>query len=225
SASYNWQYKVEGSGRWYNMPSWTQGKKEFDIIPNTFLGEDAINKKIQFRIKSCQGYISDKRIYYDLRKSAPKIIRKSISQPKCYDSKGSVRLYFNRQLVSGDKISCVLYDKTKPAGGSADDTYYIPLFNENNITRFEEENGNYFIEIDGLTPSDNYLFEMIGFGVDKEYTDEDGNTIPTEDSKYEGFPYYTDGTAHSINISIDRPTPVDFSIDHHTDVICNGESN
>src|SRR5690606_4595066 len=89
----------------------------------------------------------------------------------------------------------------------------------------EEENGNYFIEIDGLAPSDNYLFEMIGFGVDKEYTDEDGNTIPTEDSKYEGFPYYTDGTAHSINISIDRPTPVDFSVLHHTDVLCFSESN
>ncbi|MDG3584166.1 T9SS type A sorting domain-containing protein [Galbibacter pacificus] len=225
NTSYNWQYRIEGEWEWRDMPYWTMGKKNFDIVPNEFLNEDAINKKIRFRIKSCQGYTSNDEIFYDLRKSAPKIIGKDITQPKCYDSNGSVKLYFNRQLDSGDKISYVISDKTKPAGDIGGKPYYTPLFNENNLTSFTEENGEYFIEIDGLVPSDHYFFEMIGFGEGTEYRDEEEVPIAIEDSEYNDFPYYTDGTNHSLDITIVRPTPVEFSITGYTDVVCNGEDN
>lgn len=234
SSVYYWQYAVGNptiESNWSDMPNYTFidgryssiiGRNSFSVVPNSFLEESDINKRIYFRIAPCNGITPTDLIYYDLRKSAPKIIGSSITGPECYDSNGSVRLYFNRQLVLGDKISYVLSDTSKVAGGSGGETYFIPIINENNITSFQEENGNYFIELNGVPPSDTYLFEMIGFGEDSQYQETNSLVV---DSKFEGKAYYTDGRDHSTDISIGRPKPVDFSITNQTDVICNGQSN
>ncbi|WP_417443575.1 T9SS type A sorting domain-containing protein [Joostella sp.] len=238
-SSYNWQYHVEGDqvwverpfgvGRWVdvwqNLPAWTQGENSFDITPNTFLGKEDINKEIRFRIKSCQGYISNDNIFYNLRKSAPKILYSEVSPPKCYNSKGSVKLFFNRQLDLGEKISYVISDKTKSAGSTGGVPYYTPLFTKDNLEIFEQENGRFFIEIGELDPSDSYFYEMIGFGEDTDYRGEDGGPFDIEDSQFKGKSYFTDGQDHSTNIAIIRPTPVDFSMTSSTDVKCYGERN
>lgn len=236
---YSWKYHIEGEKDstyvdpiispgfwrvfdvWHDMPAWTEGQKNFDIVPSTFLGTETINKTIDFKIESCDGIDVDDVVYYELRKSAPKIVDMQVTPPSCYDMEdGSVKIYFDRQVEAGESISYALSDKSTPTDYRPDGTpYYTPVSNGNNIPVFSSDATGFYLDIENIPPSEDYFFEIIGFGSETDYDGAAG-----EGSTYDGAPLYTEGPDYYRDVTIPRPAPVEFSIDH-TDVHCNGGSD
>lgn len=225
---YNWQYLIEGE-TWRPMPTSTKGKKSFNIIPKKFLEadgfspEEVINKEILFRISTCALNLSE-AVAYTIRKAAPSIDSTKTFPPSCYgDKDAKIRVYFDRQIDPGEKISYVLYNKDKyteilPSG----DTLYVPVKNVNNLTAFKESNGQYYLDLTQIPPSENYKFEIIG--IDKN-PDNDAvyDELDLEDSGYGGASLYTgDGTYSIDNITIPKTPPVKFTVEHVQDITCHG---
>ena len=236
---YNWQYHVEGDTygifnrkRWRDMPPFTNGQKSFNITPKDFLEgiflpKEVINKKILFRIKTCD-YNYTNAITYTIRKSAPSITNNVVYQSTCYENSDAyVRVFFERQLDFGESISYVLYDTDKGAFTDNGKTYYVPTVNKNNITAFEASGGKYYLDIVGIPPSKNYKFEIIGYDKygnsnSKEFKPEDGNVI---NSGYEGAVLYTGDGTYNINIVIPETPAVEFTANKIQDITCNGSAD
>lgn len=249
---YNWQYHVKGDRKlewnwfertfywkdvWRDMPASTSGKTSFEIIPEEFLVDDGfspqqvIGKKIYFRINSCGGNYSNV-VTYTIRKSAPSITRTQTFQANCYGgNKASAKIYFDRQIDPGEKISYVLYD-TSVVAQTTPDTLYIPIKNGNNLTKFEESNGEYYLELTNIPPSENYKFEIIGSDDDPSDdtqfnpTDADGNSVDVGESGYgNGAVLYTGDGTYSTEIVIPETTPVEFVVTDYKDITCHGAKN
>lgn len=219
---YIWQYQVGSTSDygWTDMPAHTNSTTEpsFDVIPNVFLVSQDINKKLYFRIKPCNnGIVPNSLIDYDLRKSAPKIKGTEYINPECFGENGQVKIYFERNLDTGESISYVLYDKTVIVGYVDGEPIYQPIRNNDGdpIESFGEDSNGYFLLIEDLVPSQLYYFEMIGYG-----TNHNGN----DDSMYEGKIMYTDGENHSTDIEVIPTPPVEFTINKE-DISCNGAAD
>ncbi|WP_335966827.1 T9SS type A sorting domain-containing protein [Galbibacter sp. PAP.153] len=232
SRIYNWQYSIGTSNVWKNMPSWTNGKKSFNITPKdflegTFLPKDVINKEISFRINTCDNNDTD-AISYTIRKSAPSITNNVVYQSTCYENSDAyVRVFFERQIGPGESISYVLYDTDKGAFTDNGKTYYVPTVNKNNITAFKTSGGKYYLDIVGIPPSKNYKFEIIGYNRygnsnSEEFKPEDGNVT---NSGYEGAVLYTGDGTYNINIVIPETPAVEFTASKIQDITCNGAAN
>ncbi|MCX2682001.1 T9SS type A sorting domain-containing protein [Galbibacter sp. EGI 63066] len=228
SSVYNWEYSI-GYNNWKNMPSWTNGRKNFDIIPKDFLEadgflpKDVINERIYFRINTC-GDNTTNVIWYTIRKSAPSIVRTRSFQATCYgESDAYTRVFFDRQIDLGEYISYVLYDTEIDAFTDPDTgiTYYVPVSNNNNITEFEESGGEYYLDVLGIPPSENYKFEIIGYdGYPYDDTNFDEENGDIKDSGYEGAILYTGDGTYSTDIVIPQTPPVEFTATKLQDITC-----
>ena len=114
---YQWEYQIVDykngknidSNKWVSMPSDIIGKESFIIKPNDiFPDEQILNKRLFFRIKTCNGE-SKNYIWYDILSSAPHISTHTVSPVTCSDSEdGKVRLNFDRTLKTGETLEFAL---------------------------------------------------------------------------------------------------------------------
>ena len=114
---YQWEYQIVDykngknidSNKWVSMPSDIIGKESFRIKPNDiFPDEQILNKRLFFRIKTCNGE-SKNYIWYDILPSAPHISTHTVSPVTCSDSEdGKIRLNFDRTLKTGETLEFTL---------------------------------------------------------------------------------------------------------------------
>ena len=112
---YRWEYQIVdhkngeslSSTNWVSMPSNANLKESFSIKPSVFLSENTLNKRIYFRIVTCNGEAD--KVWYDILPSAPHISTHTVSPVTCSDSEdGKIRLNFDRTLKTGETLEFTL---------------------------------------------------------------------------------------------------------------------
>lgn len=83
-------------------------------------------------------------VTYDILPCPPLINNIIAANAKCSDSKGSVKLQFNRNLKNGEYVNFLIYDKNKPSS---------PAFDIKNVQAFVSNGSTFDYEILGLAPS------------------------------------------------------------------------
>ncbi|HEX9601120.1 MAG TPA: hypothetical protein VF985_06500, partial [Mariniflexile sp.] len=200
-SAYMWQYQTVANGTpspsgWLNMPSSTNGQSSFSILPSSFLSSNDIGKRLYIRTNTCNDLVSENVIFYDLRLSSPHISSVSATPVACFeDENGSIKVNFDRALISGELLSISMTNTTT----SID-------YSEENITALDTDN-SYIIN---NLPSGDYTVRVIG-------------TAPGYDGSL--FNTYSDGQDHSSSFTISEPSPVEFSITKQVDVWCHGGSD
>lgn len=179
------------------------------VIPNTFLDESQIGQRVFFRVSACDNRGSAEIVDYLIKKSAPRVVNYETVDVSCYDDSedGSVKITFNRPLEPGDNFNIAVTDRSILEGFDPDgNRLYASVKGFENLT-FDGTNS---VVLDGLPFSPP---EGFGIGI-------------IAGSGYNGETYFTDGSEHTFNFSIDRPTPV--TIDYVTPIanFCNdGDTN
>lgn len=112
---YRWEYQIVdhknggslSNTNWISMPSNANLKESFSIKPSEFLSENTLNKRIYFRIVTCNGEAD--KVWYDILPSAPHISTHTVSPVTCSDSEdGKIRLNFDRTLKTGETLEFTL---------------------------------------------------------------------------------------------------------------------
>ena len=112
---YRWEYQIVdhknggslSNTNWVSMPSNANLKESFSIKPSEFLSENTLNKRIYFRIVTCNGEAD--KVWYDILPSAPHISTHTVSPVTCSDSEdGKIRLNFDRTLKTGETLEFTL---------------------------------------------------------------------------------------------------------------------
>ena len=231
---YNWQYgfqtgtRVRNTIRCRNNPSrpgctvptfdWfdlnVPNQSSITVIPEDFLNESDIGKRVFFRVTACNGSTSSEIVDYIIRKSAPKIVSLSKTDVSCYDSIGengkgdaTITLEFDRALEPGDNLNITVTDLSRYIGSDADGNqlYATVESYESSEIVFDANNR---VTLGGLPHSTDQ-----GFG------------ISLIAGTYNGEPYYTGGEGHTVNpFFIERPAYIEF-VDNeqdqeYTDVNC-----
>lgn len=194
---YRWQYQITAIGQFPNIYSWRDipgvaRNRNLKVRPESFLPKSDIGKEIHIRTYSCYAANPPSSISYKLRRSAPHIINSETKDVSCYDSRdengnsdGSLTLTFDRDLEPGDNFNISVVDLSKPLTGNA----YDQVRPFSNITF----NSSRQVVLDGLpaSSSSGFRIDIIGGG-------------------YNGVPYFTEGTDHTLTFFINRPPPVAF---------------
>ena len=164
------------------MPASTKGQSSFSIKSSTFLSDNKIGKRLYFRIKTCNDLVSENVIFYDLRLSSPHISSVNATAVACFeDENGSIKVNFDRALVTGELLSISMANITTGID-----------YSEENITALAADNS---YTITNLPPG-NYTVRVIGVALGYN-----GSLFNT----------YSDGATHSSSFTINEPTPVEFS--------------
>ncbi|SNR14555.1 T9SS type A sorting domain-containing protein [Tenacibaculum jejuense] len=166
SSLYNWEYQIVETGtprrrNWLSVPNVgivvnQQGRRVISVQPSRFLGPDVIGKRIYFRVRTCgittrrrNPNTSENVVFYDIIPSAPHILSRTPSNPKCYDGNdGTVRLRLDRQLENGEQLSIT------STNGNFPGTYV-------NLTRADFDPDNSIL-ITGLKAG-SYKIDLFGF--------------------------------------------------------------
>ncbi len=166
SSLYNWEYQIVETGtprrrNWLSVPNVgivvnQQGRRVISVQPSRFLGPDVIGKRIYFRVRTCgittrrrNPNTSENVVFYNIIPSAPHILSRTPSNPKCYDGNdGTVRLRLDRQLENGEQLSITSTNINFPG------TYV-------NLTRADFDPDNSIL-ITGLK-SGSYKIDLFGF--------------------------------------------------------------
>jgi hypothetical protein len=114
SQLYNYQYRLEGSSTWTNIPGNLYTGHELKVSARDLFGADFMqheNKSIQFRVVSCyDSGINDYLSYSDPRqltivRSAPHINQTASTPPVCHgESNGQVHIKFDRPLYAKERL-------------------------------------------------------------------------------------------------------------------------
>lgn len=156
--AYNWQYQVAQSqgalpteNRWVDLPEFN-GKKNIDFKLSKYYVWNGENKRVYFRIKTCNNNVSNV-VYHDIKQSSPHITKTNVANTSCFDqTDGSVKLTFDRQLQANETINLTLQKKSL-AGN-----FYEFYASHENLRELNEENTAF----NNLPPGD-YRVQLVGF--------------------------------------------------------------
>ncbi|MBC6111314.1 T9SS type A sorting domain-containing protein [Pedobacter fastidiosus] len=185
---YNWQYRVGISGSWEDMPTAlnTSGKETIELSGKDLLGAnfDTLygNSNVFFRIKYCNNLYTP-ILTVTPRLSSPHITSVTQIPNVCFgESNGSLKIQFDRALVTGETLNVLLEDTLN----------HINYLGRYNLT--ELETGNTVTWPDSLAPGQ-FKISVIG-----KFPNSSIATY-TEASSHTGRTGFTGPTAVGFNIS------------------------
>ncbi|GAA4274599.1 T9SS type A sorting domain-containing protein [Aquimarina gracilis] len=211
---YQWEYQLTrkngtpSANGWRSIPG-ELPNRELSVIPSSFLQQSDIGKDIHVRIKSCNYAEPSNFVTYEIKKSAPKVIRVDPVPVSCYDDStdGAVRFTFDRPLDSFENFNIAVTDlsiKDKIVDGVQT---YETVESIENVTEFDDNNSLVISGLRHSTPD--------GFGI--SIISGHGNT---------GDIYFSDGANHAVRFDVGRPGAVKIDAVTGINVNCNsGDSS
>jgi hypothetical protein len=240
------------STEWQNFPYFpynNQGNQvgsiqfsAIDILPNTY--SQYIDSTISIRaicIKNSNDTLFSRVVPFTIRLSAPHIDSISSATLKCYNGiDGGIKVYFDRQLLAGERINILLKDTAK-----------LTDYSVFNIDKLSPIDNSYSIQ-SGL-PAGTYYTSLIGKinyqanydtiikqrdtivktykAANSVYFD-DGFETPEIDSfsvliDFSGLSSltYTGGIRHATFARVAQPPIIEYSVSRILPVICHGGNN
>ncbi|TWP29241.1 T9SS type A sorting domain-containing protein [Apibacter muscae] len=194
---YNWEYSLDAKS-WISLPQYA-GRSLLDISATDILGnqvENYINKKVYFRTTAYKygnlpPLVQSNVLEYSIRLSSPHITKTNVANTSCFDQTDGSVKLTFDRQLQENETINLTLQKKSLAGN-----FYEFYASHENLRELNEENTAF----DNLPPGD-YRVQLVGF--------------------YKGFPTYTDGSNHSVLLTIQKPAPVTFQT-KITPVYCKG---